>query len=62
MIVTREGRSARRRTCSGATLPTTNPTRTVLGSKECLHSETPDVTRLSHGTASTMEDDTRWRL
>jgi hypothetical protein len=56
MIVTREDRSSWRRTYSGATVPTTNPTRNVLGSNEYLHGDRPAVTRLSHGTDSTMED------
>jgi hypothetical protein len=43
--------TARRKTCSSATLSTTNPTWTDPGSNPILRSERPATNRLSHGTA-----------
>jgi hypothetical protein len=51
MKLTREHRSTRGKTCSSATLPTTNPTWTELGSNPGLRGERPATNRLSHGTA-----------
>jgi hypothetical protein len=46
-----ENRSNRGKTCPSATLSTTNPTWTDLGSNPGLRGERPATNRLSHGTA-----------
>jgi hypothetical protein len=51
MKLTGENRSPRRRTCPRATLSTTNPTWTDLGSNPDLRGERLAANRLSHGTA-----------
>jgi hypothetical protein len=51
MKLTGENRSTRRETCPSATLSTTNPTWTDLGSIPGLCGGRPSTNRLSHGTA-----------
>jgi hypothetical protein len=51
MVLTGETRSTRRKTCPSVTLPTTNLTRTDLGSNPGLHDECPAPNRISHCTA-----------
>jgi hypothetical protein len=51
MKLTGENRSTRGKTCSRATLSTTNPTLTDPGSNPGLLGERPATNRLSHGTA-----------
>jgi hypothetical protein len=46
-----ENRITRRKSCSSATLSTTNPTWTDPGSNPGLRGERPATNRLSHGTA-----------
>jgi hypothetical protein len=50
-----ENRSTRRKTCPGATLSTTNPTRTEPGSNTGLRGGRPAANRLSHGTAQYLQ-------
>jgi hypothetical protein len=47
MILTEENRSTRGKTCSSATLSTTNPTWTDPGSNPGLRGERPAANRLS---------------
>jgi hypothetical protein len=49
MKLTGENRSAQRKTCSSATLSTTNPTWTDTGWNPGLRGERPATDRLSHG-------------
>jgi hypothetical protein len=51
MKMTGENRSTRGKTCPSATLSTTNPTSTDLGSNPGLRGARPAANRLSHGTA-----------
>jgi len=48
MILTRQNRNTRRKTCSSATLSTTNLTRTDLGTILFLHDERPVTNPLIH--------------
>jgi hypothetical protein len=50
MKLTGENRNTRRKTCSSATLSTTNPTWTDPGSNPGLRGERPAANRQSHGT------------
>jgi hypothetical protein len=50
MILTGENRRTRRKTCSGATLSTTNPTWIEPGANPGLRSERPATNDLSHDT------------
>jgi hypothetical protein len=50
-ILTGEKRRTRRKTCSNATLSTTNPTWIDPGADSGLHGERPATNNLSHGTA-----------
>jgi hypothetical protein len=53
MKLTGENRSTRgEKTCTSATLSTTNPTWTDPGSNPGLRGEMPATNRLSHGTAN----------
>jgi hypothetical protein len=51
MKLTGENRSTRGKTCPSATLSTTHPTWTDLGSNAGLRGERLATNRLSHGTA-----------
>jgi hypothetical protein len=51
MKLTGENRNTWGKTCPSATLSTTNPTWTDLGSNSALRGERPATNRLSHGTA-----------
>jgi hypothetical protein len=51
MKLTGENRRTRGETCPSATLSTTNPTSTDLGSNPDLRGGRPAANRLSHGTA-----------
>jgi hypothetical protein len=51
MKLTGENRSTRGKTCPSATLSTTNPSWSDLGSNPVLRCERPATNRLSHGTA-----------
>jgi hypothetical protein len=51
MKLTGENRRTRGKTCPIATLSTTNPTWTDLGSNPSLRGERPAANRQSHGTA-----------
>jgi hypothetical protein len=51
MKLTGENGITLRKPCSGASLPTTNLTRTGLGSNTSLHDERPATNRLNHVTA-----------
>jgi hypothetical protein len=51
MKLTGENRITRGKTCPSATLSTTNPTWTNMGSNPGLQGERPATKRLSHGTA-----------
>jgi hypothetical protein len=51
MTLTGEDRSARRKTCPSATLPTTNLTCADPGLNPGLRGGRPATNRLSHGTA-----------
>jgi hypothetical protein len=64
MILTGENRRTRRKTCTSATLSTTNPTWIDPGANPGLCGETPSTNDLNHGTAnqaltSADEGDTR---
>jgi hypothetical protein len=48
----RGNRTTRRKTCPSATLSTSNPTSTALGTKPGLRDEKPATNRLSYGTAN----------
>jgi hypothetical protein len=50
-----ENRSARGKSCPSATLSTKNPTWTNQGSNSGLRGGIPATSRLSHGTAISME-------
>jgi hypothetical protein len=51
MMLTGKNRSTWRKTCPTATLFTTNPTSTELGSNPALRVERPAATPMSHCTA-----------
>ena len=51
MKLTGENRSTRGKTCTSATMSTTNPTWTDPGSKPGVRGERPATNRLSRGTA-----------
>jgi hypothetical protein len=52
MKLTEQNRSTRGKSCHNATLSTTNPTWTDLGSNPGLRGERPATSRLSHDTAN----------
>jgi hypothetical protein len=51
IILTEENRRTRRKTCSSATLSTTNTTWIDTGANPGLRGERPATNHLSHGTA-----------
>jgi hypothetical protein len=54
MKLTAENRSTRGKTCSNATLSTTNPTWNDPGSNSGLRGERQVTNRLNHGTAKVL--------